>query len=113
MRTAEVLRDARKRRGDSQERAAVMCRTNRTTWAAWEAGEPPAKFAWLSVLAAYTGMSEEQLALMILDDMRSANLLPDAVTIPGYRSRRPCGRIKRSFRRWRRRPDDTDLALAA
>ena len=83
MKTAQLLKDARRRRGDSQERAAVMCRTNRTTWAAWEAGDPPAKFIWLSALSTYTGVSEDELALMILDDMRSANLLLDASPIPG------------------------------
>ena len=83
MKTAQLLKEARHRRGDSQERAAVMCRTNRTTWAAWEAGDPPAKFIWLSALATYTGVSEDELALMILDDMRSANLLLDASPIPG------------------------------
>lgn len=76
MRTAEVLREARRRHGDSQERAAVACGTNRTTWAAWEAGEPPTKFAWLPFLADYTGLSEDELAVMIASDHRAANL-PD------------------------------------
>ena len=87
MRTSEALKAARLRRGDSQERAAVMCRTNRSTWSAWEAGETPAKFYWLGPLSEYTGIDADELALMIVDDMRRANLLHDASPIPGLVAR--------------------------
>ena len=87
MRTSEALKAARLRRGDSQERAAVMCRTNRSTWSAWEAGETPAKFYWLGPLSEYTGIDADELALMIVDDMRRANLLHDASPVPGLVAR--------------------------
>lgn len=69
---ARALRERREELGQSKEQAAVYIGTSRPTYTKWENGvDHPTHFKWVSHLAAWLDMPEEDVSLMIVEAMHA------------------------------------------